>query len=421
MKKAWFWTVYGLLLAATTIGGLEFVASFLTPAWPAYELRPFAVSPTGLRQIKTLADAPESIPDVNSWGLKDRERSLDKPPGIRFRSVLVGDSFLEGVFAPPLGEDVEDRWGRGGVHDMEAVNLGVSGTGPPQYYYRIKTIAQKLHPDAIVEVFYSGNDFVPQRLSPIPPVVAERPEPSLLGAVAPHLTWLAVDRLHLSEFGRGSRNIPNELDMLNDILKKPRAERSGLLAAHLRKYYYPDKSEALLREIISRGDDRFWGPFEGHRAILAGWIPASIVKAETDTGPAPQDEAHADRMVDQALIDSTMTWLTKAADLARSKGIKFLIAVAPMGSGDPRYVDFWKPWPRYYSFNVQRAAARRRLLAALRARGLAPIDLAEDLDGVAGSYRLTDGHWTELGTSIVAKRIASELRELEQRTPPATH
>ena len=161
MKKAFFWTVYGLLLVAVTIGGLEVLASFYTPAWPAFELRPIVASSADMRQIKTLADAPQSIPFYNSWGLKDRERTIAPPPGIRSRSVFVGDSFLEGMFSlTPLNEDVEQDWAREGIRDREAINLGISATGPPQYYYRIKTVALKLHPDVILEMFYSGNDFV---------------------------------------------------------------------------------------------------------------------------------------------------------------------------------------------------------------------------------------------------------------------
>ena len=37
------------------------------------------------------------------------------------------------------------------------------------------------------------------------------------------------------------------------------------------------------------------------------------------------------------------------------------------------------------------------------------IDLRDDLEGVRGTYRLTDGHWTELGTRIVADRVSRAL------------
>lgn len=401
MKKAAFWTLYGSLLLAMTIAGLEGIASLQTPPWPAYELRP----------VDTTKPAQ---PDTNTWGQKDGERSLAKPPSVQQRVAFIGDSFLEGVLTPPLSREVERLWSENGVQDSEAVNLGVSATGPKQYYYRIKAVALKLRPDVILLVFYAGNDFVSNGLSPLtpPPLMAERPEPSILGWLAPRFTWLASNRLGLSEFGRGNKNIENETALLNDILHKPLAERSALLAAHLKKFYYPDESESRMAEILARGGERFWQPFEGGKAILAGWIPASIVRDERSSRPVPWDAEEADRMVDAAKIGATMTWLASARSLAESNGVKFLLAVAPVGSVDPDYVEFWKPWPRYYSNSLQSEANRRQLLVSLQASGFDPIDLEPDLSGVSGSYRLIDGHWTDHGTQIVAARIAAELAKV---------
>ncbi|HEY6983116.1 hypothetical protein [Reyranella sp.] len=415
MKKRVFWAVYGLILVAVTIGGLEFLASFLTPSWPAYDLRPIGISQASVGQLKALASTPDLIPHYNSWGLRDRERSITRPPDTRFRSVLVGDSFLEGIFVrAPLGEVVEADWAAQGIHDSEAINLGISATGPPQYYYRLKSIALNLQPDVILELVCSANDFVSNDLSPwaIPPVVAERPEPSLLGAVAPHLDWLIVNRLGLSEFGRSNKPIANEFDILNDVLNKPSGQRAGLLAEYFKRHYFPDKDRDTMREILGRGGDAFWAAFERKGKdpeFLAGWLLASMIDWETGTWPVAHDAAEADRMVSTSEIEATLTWLLGARQLALSSGSKFLIAIVPMGSVDPRFAEFWSPWPRFYSINFAREAARRRLLAELRKRGLAPIDLAEDLAGIGGTYRLSDGHWTELGTSIAAKRIAAEL------------
>lgn len=420
MKKTFYWLVFGGLLLAVTIAGLEFGASFQTPPWPAYELRPVVASSSVVRQVKTLADAPKAIPFYNSWGLKDQERSFERPAGIDFRSVFVGDSFLEGAFdLTPLSELVAKDWVERGIRDSEMINLGVSATGPSQYYYRIKNVALGLQPDAIVEMFYSGNDFGSEGLSfwSLPALVAERPEPSLLGAVAPHLDWLIVNRLGLSEFGRGNRTIPNEFDTLNDIVKRPRAERVGLLADYFQKNYYPTVDRTVLQEVLGRGGDAFWQPYErtnGKREFMQGWLFASIIEREVlhPEWDAPKDDAEADHLVDKARIDAAVSWLVAADRLAAEKGIKFLLAIAPMASVDPRYADYWKPWPRFYSYNRSCEAARRHLIAALRKRGLHPVDLAEVLTGVSGTYRLTDGHWTELGTAIVAKRIAGELLKL---------
>lgn len=421
MKKSAFWVVYGLLLVAVAVGGLEFLASFWTPPWPARDLRPIEASAASVAGMRALASRPDLIPSYNNWGLRDRERTFDRPANVHFRAVLVGDSFLEGLFVPtPLGSFVEKDWASRGIGDSEAINLGVSATGPIQYYYRIKKIALKLQPDVILELFYSGNDFVSDGLSSwsIPPIVAERPNPSILGAVAPDLDWLLVNRLGLSEFGHANKPIRNEFDILNDIVTRPRDQRVGLLADYLHKNYFPDKNIETIREILGRGGDAFWAPFEdkgGDPVFLQGWLLSTIIGWETGTWTVPHDSGEADRMVDPAQIDATLSWLVGADKLAAANGIKFLIAVAPMASVDPRYTEFWKPWPRFYSWNLEREADRRRLLSELRRRGLQPIDLAQDLNGVSGSYHLTDGHWSTLGTEIVAKRIAAELAKVREQ------
>lgn len=421
MKKGFFWTVYGLLLAVVTLAGLEIIAFFLTPSWPAYELRPLAV-PSGLVRQVEVDDSRKTIPFYNSWGMKDRERSFDRPHGVRFRTVFDGDSFLEGMFElEPLSQVVEERWAQAGVHDMEAINFGVSATSPIQYYYRIPSVALKLHPDAILLMFYPGNDFVQVKFSPDAalPFLAERPEPSLLGGIAPHLTWQIVNRLGLSEIARGNTGADDEYSIMANAMKKSRVERTALVAAYLRKYYFPDKSEAVMREILSRNGGSFWEPFErkdNKAEQLAGWIPAGVIRFETSPEKMPMDAAEAERMADPKEFEPALSWLVAANKLAASNGIKLMVAVAPMGTVDPSYVSFWKPWPHYYSWSLRQEVNRRHLLEALPAHGLAPIDLAEDLNGIGGTYRLTDGHWTALGTAIVAKRIADELLKLRTRS-----
>jgi len=153
LKKSVFWVVYSLLLVAVAIGGLEFLASFWTPSWPARDLRPIEASVASVAGMRALAGRPDLVPSYNSWGLRDRERTFDRPTNVHFRAVLVGDSFLEGPFVPePLGNFVEKDWASRGIGDSEAINLGVSATGPIQYYYRIKKIALKLRPDVILEL-----------------------------------------------------------------------------------------------------------------------------------------------------------------------------------------------------------------------------------------------------------------------------
>src|SRR5690242_20970972 len=132
-KKGAFWLVYGVLLAGATLAGLEMVASLFVPPWPARMLRPM------------VPQASADPQGYNSWGMRDRERSITRPSSIHLRSVFVGDSFLEGGFTrAALPARIEERLAAAGHTDIEAINLGVSATSPLQYYYRIKRVALDL-------------------------------------------------------------------------------------------------------------------------------------------------------------------------------------------------------------------------------------------------------------------------------------
>jgi hypothetical protein len=399
-RRLWFWGVLATLLAAVTLGGLEALSALVVPPWPARELRPIAVA--------------DSSPGYNSWGLRDREHSIGKPEGAT-RTVLVGDSFLEGPFVgKPVGARIEEAWQSQGRDGREVVSLGISATGPPQYYYRIRDIGLSLQPDAIVLVFFSGNDFVPNALSSwrIAPLIAERPEPSLLGTIAPRLTWLAINRLDLSEFGRGNRS---GVDGVGEIIKKPRAERVDAMVQLLKTHYYPQKDQRVMREILARGGDRFWDAFdprERDEEYLQAWWMASIVDWETGTWTVPLTPEEIEQSVSKAEIASTMSWLLGAQELARQRGIPFLVALAPVPVVDPSYAEFWSPWPRYRSYPMSRDAAHRALRAELETKGVPIVDLREVLVGVRGTYRVSDGHWTELGTELAARRLAAELRKI---------
>ena len=236
--------------------------------------------------------------------------------------------------------------------------------------------------------------------------------PSWLGAVAPRLTWLVVNRLGLSEFGRaGVRGV----DAVREIMKLPRAERVDAMVRFVKTYYYPDKDERVIREILSRGGDKFWDFFERRdhdQEYLQGWWMASMVDWETGTWPTPLTQEEFDRSVRQEEIDSTVSWLIGARDLARERGVKFMVALAPVPVVDPTYAEFWSPWPRYRSYPMLRESWHRALRKELEAKGVTTVDLQDDLKGVRDSYRISDGHWTELGTDIAAKRIAAELLKL---------
>ncbi len=66
------------------------------------------------------------------------------------------------------------------------------------------------------------------------------------------------------------------------------------------------------------------------------------------------------------------------------------------------------------SYPRENEAKHRLLRAALEAEGVTVVDLEDDLKGVPGTYRVSDGHWTELGTEIAAKRLAAALEKMRK-------
>ena len=101
----------------------------------------------------------EALVEINSQGMRDRERSLAKAPGA-YRVALLGDSFteatqvdLEKTFGGLLeGRACADK-GR-----LEALNFGVSGYGTAQELAVYRQQATRFSPDVVVLVFFAGND-----------------------------------------------------------------------------------------------------------------------------------------------------------------------------------------------------------------------------------------------------------------------
>lgn len=403
---SFFWPLSLVLLIGAALAGSEVIASFIVPSWPARDMRPIEVT---------------SSPEVayNDWALRDRPRSFERPPDVHFRSILVGDGFLEGAFVrAPLSSFVERRLAASGRTGAEAVNFGVSETGPRHYYYRIRNVGLALKPDAIVLAVYAGNDFVTTPFGGwMRPPIAELPLPSLLGAPAPRTTWLAVNRLGLSELGRKRRIGDGEFAQLNEWLELPADERLDRVVQHLKRNRHPRLSEEVIREILSRGGDRFWTAFlrpYPDREFLAGRLLSGMIEWETGNWPMPRDAEEADRLAGTPMVDETLSWLVAADRLAKENGVQLVVMLIPVGTVDPAYVDFWRPWPKYFSTALSADARHRRLAVKLRQTAVPFFDLRDDLGGVPGTYRLTDGHWTERGTEIVAGRVARELMKMRR-------
>ncbi|MDB5489353.1 MAG: hypothetical protein JWQ58_3068 [Reyranella sp.] len=424
-RKRIYAIIFGLILAGITLAGLEVLASLEAPPWPARVLRSTPPVNVQSTDFTGLADKPWIFEPFNSWGMRDRERSIAKPAGGGFRSVFIGDSYLEFQLTRlTVPGEVERRFIEAGQPNAEMINLGISATGPRSYYYRLRDVGFALSPDAVVVFFFSGNDFLYDGegygQGILPPLVDEAPGGSILGNVMPNANWVLVNRLRLSEMLTTNKPIPQEFDNLARIARMSPAERTPAIVQHVKRYYYPGLSEQQIAGIFGRDDGAFWQAYASRTSddeALQGWILNLMTKAEVEKSPYfdVTTKEQAAGLVKDGDIQATLSWLEGMDRAARERGVPLILFVVPPGSVDPDYAAYWKPWPRFYAFNVIADYRQDKLLEALSKTSIRYFDLRKDFEGVRGAYRRTDAHWTEKGVEIAATRVYKELRKLEKR------
>ena len=424
-RKRIYAIVFGLILSGITLAGLEALASLEAPSWPARALRSTPPVNVQSSDFSGLADKPWIFEPYNSWGMRDKERSIAKPANGSFRTVFIGDSYLEFQLTRlTLPGEVEERFIAAGQPKAEMINLGISATGPRSYYYRMRDVAFALSPDALAVFFFSGNDFLYDGQGYgqgiLPGLVSEAPGGSILGNVMPNANWVLVNRLRLSEMLTTNKPVPQEFDTLAKIARLPAEQRTPALVRHVKRYYYPNVSEAQIAAIFGRAGDAFWQAYASGKVedeSLQGWILNLMTKSEVEQSPyfEATTKEQAARLVKDGDIQATLSWLTAMDRAARERGVPLVLFIVPPGTVDPDYVAYWKPWPRFYAFNVIADYRQDRLLEALARTQIRYVDLRKDFAGVRGAYRRSDAHWTDKGVEIAANRVYEELRKLEKR------
>jgi len=113
-----------------------------------------------------------SIVSTNSVGMRDKERSLTKPPGT-LRVAVMGESFpesLQGNLPKTFSAQAETQLNaatadrNGSTKLYEVLNFGMSGFGPLQQLLHYKKNAQAFAPDLLMFVI-GINDFLSAELS----------------------------------------------------------------------------------------------------------------------------------------------------------------------------------------------------------------------------------------------------------------
>ena len=81
---------------------------------------------------------------INSKGLRDREHSYDKPPGV-FRIVVIGDSFVFGAGGVDPAHRFTDIL-QNSAKNLEVINMGVPGYGADQEYLYLRNRRAEVPP-----------------------------------------------------------------------------------------------------------------------------------------------------------------------------------------------------------------------------------------------------------------------------------
>lgn len=416
-RRLAFGGIFAAILFVVTLAGIEFLASFYTPSWPARAMNPREPAPVRVLSAPFKNQPWLADPD-NSWGMRDKERTVTKPPGT-FRAVFVGDSFVESRFTPlSLPAAVEQRL-PANRRKVEAINLGVGATDPRSYYYRTRDVALELQPDAVLLFIYAGNDFMApdEGYSVWPRWIDESAGGSIVGTIMPRTNWLLVNRLDLAAFFSSRSTAPaNDEAMLFAAITAPPEERLKRIVSYVKTYHFPDTPEERLAEILSRGNNRYFDialPHDGgEQEYLLDWMFDTLMSWETRDFEVARGRQDVERLMGMKHVDATFSWIEATDRILRKRGVPLVVFLVPMGSVDPDYVEFWKPWPRAYSWNYICEEWQSRLASALSKAGIHNVDLTDSLANVPGTYRKLDGHWSQKGEAIVADRVERELRSL---------
>ncbi len=399
------------------------------PPWPNCDLRPivpldFSARKTPGARPGVLDFYPWFSTPMNSWGQRDLERSFPRVPGVN-RIVFIGDSFLEGVMCRyPLPLLTELKWRGESSEPIECVNLGVSSTGPVHYYHRLEQVGRLLHPDAVFLFLYAGNDFLhpedayhPDRANRLTAWVRERPLPSLLGELSPRTTWWIVNRFHLSEYGRGVKEVAHEFDDLYRMAQQPFAVGVHQLSEHIQRHHHPEWSVEQIETVLRRGGSGFWKELATRTQdpeFLQGWLVSAMLRCELTPPPGWTPPKVPPESEVGPWVAATHSWIEAIHTRCTQLGFPLVVFLAPTAAGDPHYVEYWRPWPGFLYRSCTLPLARHVLLVRrLQESGISCVDLAPVLRGIPHTYRLTDGHWTEAGHDLVSERVLQEIRTLD--------
>ena len=394
-KRFFFANTLFLLVLITSVVICELSIRFLVPPWPARGLH-------GVESRYALKSWGRSTNDtfsigVNEWGQRDRSRQRRPQPGVR-RFICIGDSFLEEARVSPLPPVLDDLLGDAN----EVINLGVSATGPDEYYYRLKNIGIGLCPDHCVLFFYAGNDFLGKpSLKSYAGVVATYPRDSFLTslklqginhALTNHKRPVLRLWSEAADLVRREARLFEQLTNMSDeqvreilLSKTPPQNRCHV------KHQLDQKSFADFVQMLRHPDEGLFRSYYLESALQ------NVGSSPPRQLPIPCEYAYS--------------WVKRTADKALKRGIGFTLVLIPEAFHvDPRMCSQYALLADMRRVTWESRQATLALLARARADGIDCVDLYPRLQGRSGTYLNMDGHWSHKGTLLAAQAVANHLR-----------
>ena len=407
-RRFLFSTALFAAIATTTLYASELAASFFVAPWPARGLH--GIFPDGPDLFGGRFGPVDGVHRVNTWGQRDREHTIEKPPGVR-RIALVGDSFLE-ESERPLSLWVQQNLRQ---PDTEILNLGISATSPDEYYDRIKNIALPLRADHCILFFYAGNDFVGERaLTSWFGIAATCPRDSLLsslGLSALNHLLTSSERPVLRAWGRAGEL--NRIERERSRTIHAALSQPGRLADALCSIVAP-KYRRLLRERLSQGRlDAFLSMLRQPDGGLFRSYP--IVEAAMSL--------QSDRLplsIDVKL--PSYRWIQRAKTLCEDHDVRFTVVIIPMSyQVDPRVRRQWAPLAPMHEFTKFSQQGAGRLRERLQRDHIEYVDLQTILQDKPGTYLNLDGHWSERGLDLVSRTMTQVIQSPAPTPRPTAH
>ena len=313
--------------------------------------------------------------EINSFGYRDREWSVAKPPNA-VRVALLGDSYVAGLEVP-VGQRLSERLAEqlnahcGDTRRYEVLNFGVTGYGTAQELETLRHRVLQFRPDLVLLFFYEGNDLFDNS-------VELDPEPN---------------RLHYV-FGPSGELVALPFTVRDNAVKR-------WLRAHSKAYNFLRDRISTLQAV--------------HRAMIGAGLmqDAASPDAENNALQALQVSQYlrdAPPEIDRAW-EVTKALFPEVQRLATENDARFAVVIIPTKEtilrripakdSNPSRWDMERPLERMAQICGDLGIDCVQLVDAFRAPG---VDVEKCF--------FSEGHWTGNGHAVASGAIFDALRDL---------